>query len=954
MHLPTLKFSQSFLVLGLSVAASFANPAPSPSKPPGFPQETSDLKADPAARFGTLPNGLRYIVRPNPEPKGRASLRLLVLAGSLNETEDQRGLAHFLEHMAFNGSKHYPPGTLVEFFQRMGMRFGGDANANTNFDRTVYLLELAHSDDATIAEGLQVLSDDAGGLLLGEAEIDKERGVILSEKRARDSVGYRTFVARFEAMLGTTLLPRRVPIGVPDVITNAKRERFLDFWNTWYRPEKMAVVVVGDFPDAAAVEKMITTAFAELTARAPARPEPSLGELPKFDGVRGVFHSEPEAPATQILFSSISPYRHETDTAARKIKRLPRSLALAILNRRFSILAKRENAPINSAHATVTEHFDFLRDASLEIDCKPEQWQAALAFGEQQLRRATEQGFTPAELAEAVANLRNGLEQIAKTAPTRHSSRLADEIGFRLAAGEVFTTPADDLTLLKPALEKITPADCLRALKEAFPLNGIFVMVTGNARIPGDAPAAIAAAYQEARAVASAALEAEKESAWSYTDFGAAGEIEKREHIADLDIELVTFKNGVRLNLKKTGFEAGRISASARVGYGGITQPADKLGLTQLAAMAFSDGGLGKHSADDIRHLFAGKNVNWHFRPQMDAFQLSGGTTQEELLLELQFLAAQLSDPGYRPEALREARKKAEQLYSMFKHTASGPLGLEIAPLLANGDPRFGLPAQEITMARNLDELKAWLTPQLSRGALEVALVGDLDIEASITAAAKTIGALPPREPKPAFDELKKVKFPAQPFTKSYSIQSEIPKASVRLYWPTDDALDVHRNRRLHLLSAILSDLLRVKVRQELGGSYSPQAENVGSDIFPGYGYMVASIDVAPASAEKISSLVVDLGDELAQKGVTDDQLERARQPVLTAVKESLRSNHYWISVLGEAQEKPQILDWTRTRLTDTSATTTPEISALAKYLGRDRVSRVTTSRPSSTACSDG
>lgn len=936
-----------FLILALSATAVFAAPSPtiSPSKSAAFPQENSDLKPDPAARFGTLANGLRYVIRPNPEPKGRVSLRLLVLAGSLEEAEDQRGIAHFLEHMAFNGSAHYPPGTLIEFFQRMGMRFGADANANTNFDRTVYLLELAHSDDATVAEGLQVLGDDAGGLLLGDDEINKERGVILSEKRARDSVGYRTFVARLEAMLGTTLVPRRLPIGLPDVITTAKRERFTDFWNAWYRPEKMVVVVVGDFPDAAAVEKMIATAFAKLSARAPARPDPSLGELAKFEGVRAIFHAEPEAPATQILLSNISPYQHEIDTAARKTKLLPRSLALAILNRRFSILAKQENAPINHASASVTEYFDFMRDASLEIDCKAEQWQAALAFGEQQLRRAIEQGFTPAELAEAVANLRNELEQAAKTAPTRHSNRLADEIVFRLAAGEVFTTPADDLALLKPELEKITPADCLRALKEAFPSTGSFVMVTGNAKISGDAPAAITKAYNESRAVTIAKSEAEKESPWGYTDFGSPGEVAKREHIADLDVELVTFKNGVRLNLKKTDFEAGRIVASARIGNGAMTQPADQPGLGQLAAMAFSDGGLGKHSADDVRRLFAGKNVNCYFAPEMNAFRLGGGTTREELLLELQLLTAELSDPGYRPEALREARKKLDQLYSMFKHTAAGPFALEIAPLLANGDPRFGLPPQEIMMGRNLDDLKGWLTPQLSHGALEVALVGDLDVEESITAAAKTIGALPPREPKPALAELMKVNFPGKPFAKSYNIQSEIPKASVRLYWPTDDALEVRRTRRLHLLAAILTDRLRVKVREELGGSYSPQAENIGSDTFPGYGYMVASIDVAPDAAEKISNLVVDLADELAQKGVTDDQLQRAREPLLTAYKESLRSNNYWLSVIGQAQEKPEMLDWARTRSADVSSITASEISVFAKkYLGRDRVSRATIS----------
>ncbi|MDQ6808158.1 MAG: insulinase family protein [Verrucomicrobiota bacterium] len=242
-----------------------------------FSQAESDLKPDSVARFGRLENGLRYVILPNHEPRDRASLRLLVLAGSLNETDEQRGLAHFLEHMAFNGSAHYPPGTLVEFFQRMGMSFGADVNASTNFDRTVYLLELAHADNATIADGLRVFRDYAGGLLLQEDQIEKERGIVLSEKRVRDSAEYRSFVAQFEATLGTTLLPRRLAIGVPEVITQAHRDRFTDFWNAWYRPEKMVVVAVGDFADEGAVEKMVRDNFADLQARGPARPKPGIG-----------------------------------------------------------------------------------------------------------------------------------------------------------------------------------------------------------------------------------------------------------------------------------------------------------------------------------------------------------------------------------------------------------------------------------------------------------------------------------------------------------------------------------------------------------------------------------------------------------------------------------------------------------------------------------------------------
>lgn len=902
------------------------------------------MRVDPAAHFGALANGLRYVVLPNHEPKGRASLRLLVLAGSLNETDDQRGLAHFLEHMAFNGSEHYPPGTLIEFFQRMGMSFGGDTNANTNFDRTIYLLELAHSDEGTIAEGLRVLGDYAGGLLLAPTEIERERGVILSEKRVSDSVQYRTLVAEFDAVLGETRLPKRLPIGETETIKQAPPEQLRDFWNTWYRPEKMLVVLAGDFADESAIEKMIASEFAGLSARAPARPDPSLGNLPKFAEVRTFFHSEPEAPATNISLTSIAPYAREPDSIARQIKRLPRSLALSMLNRRFSILAKKENAPFVGANASVSEHFDFYRSADVDVSCKPEQWSDALAAGEQEMRRALEHGFTEGELNEARANLLNRLEQAARTAPTRHSDQLANEIVQNIMAGDVFTHPAYDLELLRQPLEKITPNECRDALRRDFAGDARFVIVSGNAKIPDDPRAAIATAYASAHAAAVTPPEADQNNAWAYTDFGPPGEIAKREHVADLDLELITFANGARLNLKKTDFEAGRILVSARIGNGQITEPPGQRGLASLAGGTFIAGGLLKHSADDLRNLLAGKNVGWQFRAETDAFAFNGSTTSDDLLLDLQLLAAQITEPGYRAEALRQARKGLDQLYLTFNHTASGPLATEIANLLASGDPRFGMPPQPAMLARNFEELKDWLTPQLEQGPLEVGLVGDLDLETAIAAAARTIGALPARGQKPALMELKKVAFPKEPFAKDYTIDSEIPKGALQLYWPTDDGLDPHRNRRLTLLAAVLNDRLRVKVREEIGATYSPRAGSNASDTFPGYGYISASIDVDPPAAAKMAELVVGLADDLAKRWVDSDELNRARLPVLTALKESLRTNGYWLSaVLSRAQEKPEVMDWARTRISDIEAIKPEELSALAKkYLGRDRVSRAT------------
>ena len=830
-------FPRTALVAGfLLLAAALRGAIP-------FPQEGSDLKPDPAAHFGTLPNGLRYVIYPNHEPKGRASLRLLVEAGSLNETDAQRGLAHFLEHLAFNGSTHYASGTLVEFFQRMGMNFGGDTNASTGRERTLYLLELPDTKEGTLAEGLQVFADYAGGLLLAPPQIEKERGIILSEIRSRDSVEYRTSVAQTNFLLAGTLFPQRFPLGQPEIIEQAGRDRFVDFYDTWYRPELMSVVVVGDI-DPATVEKQLAAALAGVTARALARPAPDRGKIAPPAGVHVLYHPEPEAPGTTVSISTLAPFAREPDTAAYRLKDLPRDLATAIVNRRLSILAKKENAPFLGGGTSVRETADFYRQASVTLACKADQWAAALAVGEQELRRALQHGFQPAELKEIVATYLNSLEQAVKTASTRLSPALADEIAQNLLERDVFTTPADDLALFKPALEKVTVADCVAALRTAWAADHRYVIVTGNAKIDGDASAAIASIYQKSLAVAVPPPAAATDDAWAYTNFGTPGLVAKREPIADLDIELITFANGVRLNLKKTDFEAGVIRLSARVGNGTITEPVGQRGLSALAGATFDAGGLGRHGVDDLRRILAGKTVSLAFRPETDAFVFAGGTRRDDLLLELQILAAKVTDSGFRPEALRQARKGIEQLYLGFAHTASGPLATEVGNLLASGDPRFGLPAQEVLLARDLDQVRAWLAPQFSHGAIELSLVGDLDLDATIAAVAQTLGALPPREPKPALADLRQVAFPAQPFAREYTIASEIPKGLVAVFWPTTDGDKIQRTRRLNLLASVLNDRLRVKIREELGGTYSPNASSFASDTFPGYGYFTAAVDV--------------------------------------------------------------------------------------------------------------
>ncbi len=267
----------------------------------------------------------------------------------------------------------------------------------------------------------------------------------------------------------------------------------------------------------------------------------------------------------------------------------------------------------------------------------------------------------------------------------------------------------------------------------------------------------------------------------------------------------------------------------------------------------------------------------------------------------------------------------------------------EVPNLLASGDPRFGLPAREVVSRRTIEEVKAWLTPQLANGALEIAIAGDIDVDATINAVAQTLGALPKRAPKPELVEARKILFPA-PFTKTYTVSSEIPKGLVVIYWPTTDSRDVRVARRLNLLGEILSDRLRVKIREEMGDAYSPEAGSAPSDTYTHYGFLLAHISIDPAQAQKIVNTVLSLAADLQKNGATPDELERAKMPILTSLKESARTNPYWLgAVIGSCQEFPQRLDWCRSRYRDFEGITKAEIDAFAaQYLDPARTYRVT------------
>ncbi|MBL9116354.1 MAG: insulinase family protein [Verrucomicrobiaceae bacterium] len=922
------------------------------SEVPRWPQDGSDLKADASLVFGSLDSGLRYVIMPNTEPPGRASLRLYMDVGSLMEADDQQGMAHFLEHMAFNGSKNFKAGSLVEYFQRLGMGFGADTNAHTSFKETVYKLEMPKTEEAMLNDGIKLFRDYLDGLLLGAEEIDRERGIIQSEKLARDSVEWRTQLEGFKFGLPHSKIPQRMPIGVDETLKNMKRPRFADFYNQWYSPERAVLVVVGDVKPDQIVE-LIKTHFGNLP-KGKSVPDPSLGEIKSGRGLTAKLHTEMEAGSVDMSIEIARPFSSKGDSAARRREVTVRALADAVVNTRLEELTKAENPAILGGAAYSYDFLNFVELTGIQVKCNPDKWKDALALAEQEVRRAVQHGFTEAEFEEARANIAKMARLRAEQAPTRKSRDLADQIVDSIGEKKVFTSPIEDLKRVEATLASISRKEIHEAYQAAWNSKDVMIFVGGKLKLDGDAESLIKAEYVSSAKKPVSAPAEEKVANFAYTDFGKAGEVVEKQEVKDLEVTMARFGNNVRLNIKPTPFEKNVVRVMVSFGGGVLDIPGNKPGIGVFAegfgggphgggSSTFIAGGLEKHSADELRQILASKTVSADFavgseRMGSDAFLLSGRTTPQDLEVQLQLLAAYLAAPGYREEAERQFRQGLDALYQAVEHTDNGIMMTAVESFTHSGDPRFGLPKRAELEKRNTAELKAWLEKPLKQSYLEIAIVGDVKVDDAIQLTAKTFGALPARDAKkPDYKAERTVVFPSEPKQKDFRFKTEIPRASALVYWPTTDMSNIQKSRRLTLLGAVIDDRLRLKIREELGDSYSPMAHHNPSDTFTGYGQMFAFITLKPEQVAKVGKIVADIGAAIAKDGsISADEFERARKPLLTALEQQRRDNSYWMGrVVRNCQEQPFRLDWARSMMNDITSIKKEDLEALAKeYLG--------------------
>lgn len=893
-------------LLALAMAAPLpAKVAPYPADP-RWAFEKSDIPVDPEFRFGRLDNGMRYVVRRNATPAGTAVVRMDVAAGSLDEGEDDRGYAHFVEHMAFNGSARVPEGQMIPLLEREGLAFGADTNASTGFERTVYKLDLPRSDPALLDTALMLMRETASNLTLSPEAVARERGVVLAEMRDRNTYSYRDALDSTRFFYPGARYGDRFPIGIAATLDAATAPALRAFYEREYVPAHVTLVIVGDF-DARAVEAGIVRHFNDWGAR-PAEPQPDAGPIARGNRNRVGIYIDP-ALSERVTVQRHGPYLDEPDSVAQRREGLLRAIGYGIVNRRLQSLSRSPEPPYRGAGFGTGDVFETGRSTRLIVDTIDRRWRIGVETAAREYRRALAHGFGADEVAEQMAGIRAALTNAAASSATRTNAALAQAAMALVEDELVPSTPESELSRFEAFAPMVTPRAVLAAMRrEAVPLDKPLIRFQGRFAPEGGGKALRDAWRAAMRGPVPEARRAQAGS-FAYTDFGAPGQVVSDMREPRLGIRQVRFANGVMLNIKRTEIERDRVRVSLAIDGGTMVDTVDNPLASEMVPY-LDEGGLGRHSRDQLQSILAGRTVGLGLSRGEATFNARVQTTPGDLDLQLQLLAALLSDPGYRREGEVQYRQSVNNYFAQLRATPSSALQADLGAILSDGDPRFSLGSRDDYRRLTYARLREDIGGRLAQGAIEVGMVGDVDEDGAIALVGATLGALPARETSfRSYASQPPRRFTADRSPRVIRHAGPADQALLRLTWPTRDDGDPVETLTLELLERTLRVELTDRLREALGKAYSPSAGSYLSHHWQGYGVfaITASVDVADVAPTRAA--IGEVIQELRAGPIGTGILERARRPMLEALRNALKGNGGWLSLVERAQSEPERID---------------------------------------------
>jgi zinc protease len=915
--------------------------APAPAAPAAF-APTDKIPFDPLVTTGTLPNGLGYYIRKNGRPEQRVFMQLAVKAGSIDEESDQQGLAHFLEHMAFNGTRHFKPGELIATLESTGARMGPHLNAYTSFDETVYQFELPSNRAGVVEKGLQALADFGGGMLLAPAEIDKERGVVVEEWRGGLGAGSRLRDQQIPVLYYQSKYAERLPIGKPEILKSFTPDRLRAFYTKWYRPDRMAVVVVGDV-DPPKMEALIRTEFGTIVN--PATPAPARSyPVPLPAEVLYKVATDPEATQSSVSIVRKRP-REPQDRVADYRRALVNQLVFQMLNDRFDELSRKPDAPFLSAGGYGSGLTPTVETVSLGAGVQDGKIEAGLGALAIEAKRVLEHGFGPSELDRAKKWTLAGYDRELAERDKTESGRYVQEYVNHFLEGEPSPGIAYEHELAHAAIPAVTLADVNGAAKALFssPSRVILAVSPQKANVVVPSDAQLKAALASTDAVAVTAWNDTAKSSTLMEHVPEPGAVTARREIKELGVTVVTLSNGVEAWLKPTDFKNDQVLFSmAGLGGTSLADP-DKYSEAQLATSLVGLSGAGGHSAVELQKLLAGKIAGASPFFTLSTQGISGSSTPANLETGLQLLNLNFTAPGDDADAFGLIKRQLEAAYANRDSNPNALFGEKLAAL----NTMNHYTARPLTLARigTLDRaaMSSFYRARFVNAAdFTFFMVGAFKVEEALPLVARYVGSLPSTgTPTSRFKDVG-ITFPSAN-EKAIVEKGREPKGTTVMSFSADPPLEENEQGRVEAATQVLEIALRDILREELGETYSV---SVGlSQRLPQTtgGSIGVSFGSAPENVDKIVDRVLQEIRRLQDQGPSEDLTNRAKESARRTYETSIKQNGFWIGRLQSAKLLGRDPTLVLHRLERIDAVTAPILQdTFKKYFAMNRYTVVT------------
>ncbi len=859
---------------------------------------TQQLPVDQKVTIGTLPNGIRYYIRQNPKPEKRAELRLVVNAGSVLEDDDQLGLAHFLEHTAFNGTTHFKKNDLVSYLESIGVRFGADLNAYTGFDETVYILPIPTDTPRIVNQAFQILEDWAHGQIFDATEVTNERGVVQEEWRGRKGAGDRMLQKWLPVALKGSRYANRLPIGTQESILGASPDRLRRFYDDWYRPDLMAVIAVGDF-DKAQIEQLIKQHFSSITKKQNARPRVAI-DVPDNVAPLVAVATDKEATSSNINVTFKLPHL-ETKTVSDYRRDLAARLYLAMLNGRFSEIAQKPDAPFLGAGASTSSFFARGKDAfTLGANVKDDGVARGLEAVLTEARRADQFGFLQSELDRAKQNMLRGYERAYTERDKTQSGALVEEYVGAYLYGEAIPGIEYEYQLVQQLLPGITLSDVNTLGSKWITDENRIILVQApekeGVKVPTESE--LLAIFGKVNQVALTAWTENLADAPLVEKLPPAGKIVSEKAYAAVGVTEWKLSNGARVLVKPTDFKADEVLFNAySPGGNSLVSDADYMSAL-LSGQIMGLSGVGQFNAIDLRKKLTGKVARVAMSVGPTSETLAGAASPKDLETLLQLVYLQFTVPRVDTVAFGALRNQAAAALANKGASPDAVFGDTVQVTIGQhhfrARPLTLATFNEVNATRALDVVKDRFG---DAGDFTFMFVGNVDLATLKPLAEQYLATLPTSGRKETFKDIA----PGAPrgVIEKVVRKGTEPKANTLIVFTGACKYTPQDRFAMRALTEYFQIKLNETLREQLGGSYSPNAGGGCSRVpRPEYSIQV-QFGSSPENVDKLSQAVLALIDTLKAKGPSAADVDKVREQIIRSVEVDRKTNNYWTNNLS-------------------------------------------------------